>query len=78
MRLIDGLSSERNHPGDSFTGSLDQPLIAEGLVIAERGSRVEGRVATADAGGKVKGVAAISVELTRVHLSDGQTISVRT
>jgi hypothetical protein len=78
VRLIDGLSSERNNPGDAFTGTLDQPLVANGLVIAERGARVEGQVASSDRGGRVKGVASISVLLTRIHLSDGQTISVTT
>ena len=78
VRLLDGLSSERNNPGDTFAGTLDQPLKAEGLVIAERGARVEGRVASADRGGKVRGVASLSIELTRVRLSDGQTISIRT
>jgi hypothetical protein len=78
VRLIDGLSTERNHPGDTFTGTLDQPLVVDGLVIAERGARVEGRVANTDQGGKVSGVASIAVQLTRIHLSDGQTISVQT
>jgi len=78
VRLTDGLSTERNHEGDLFTGTLLQPLVVDGLVIAERGARVEGRVDTSDRGGKVSGVASLAVELTRLHLSDGQTISVRT
>jgi hypothetical protein len=77
VRLIDGLTTQRNNPGDTFTGSLDQPLVVDGLVIAERGARVEGRVVSADKGGKVKGVATLSVQLTRIHLSDGQTVSVQ-
>jgi len=76
VRLIDGLTSERNNAGDTFTASLDKPLIVDGLVIAERGARVEGRVVSADKGGKVKGVAALAIQLTRIHLSDGQTVSV--
>lgn len=78
VRLIDGLSTERNNTGDAFTGSLDQPLVVDGIVIAERGARVEGRVVSSDKGGKVKGVASISIQLTRIHLSDGQTIAVQT
>jgi hypothetical protein len=78
VRLIDGLTSERNNPGDTFTATLDRPLVVNGLVIAERGARAEGRVVAADKGGKVKGVAYLSIELTRVHLSDGQTISLVT
>jgi hypothetical protein len=78
VRLIDGLSSEKNNPGDTFAGTLDQPLKVDGLVIAERGARVEGRVVSADRGSRVKGESSLAVELTRVHLSDGQTISIHT
>jgi hypothetical protein len=77
VRLIDGLTSERNNTGDTFTGSLDAALVVDGLVIAERGARVEGRVVSADKGGKVKGVATLAVQLTRIHLSDGQAVSVQ-
>jgi hypothetical protein len=78
VRLIDGLTTERTNTGDTFTASLDNPLVVNGLVIAERGARAEGRVVASDKGGKVKGVAYLSIELTRVHLSDGQTISLVT
>lgn len=78
VRVVDGLSSERNVPGDQFTGTLDAPLIADGFVIAERGARVEGRVVAADKGGRVKGVATLAVELTRLHTSDGQTVPLNT
>ena len=78
VRLVDGLSTERNAPGDTFTATLDKELIVDGLVIAERGARVEGRVVAADPGGKVKGVAALAVELTRLHTSDGQLVAIQT
>ena len=78
VRLVDGLSSERNMPGDLFTATLDKELVVDGFVIAERGARVEGRVVASDRGGKVKGVAALAVELTRIHTSDGQTVAVQT
>ena len=78
VRLVDGLSSERNVPGDSFSATLDKELVVDGFVIAERGARVEGRVVASDRGGKVQGVAALAVALTRLHLSDGQTVSIQT
>jgi hypothetical protein len=78
IRLIDSLTTERNNPGDTFAATLDQPLVVDGLVIAEKRSRVEGRIVNADKGGKVKGVAELSLELTRIHLSDGQVINVHT
>jgi hypothetical protein len=78
VRLVDGLSSDRNNPGDSFLGTLDKELVVEGFVIAERGARVEGRVVASDRGGKVRGVAALAVEITRLRTSDGQNIAVQT
>jgi hypothetical protein len=78
VRLVDGLSSERNVSGDVFLATLDQDLAVDGFVIAERGARVEGRVVAADRGGKVRGVAALAVELTRLHTSDNQVVAVQT
>ncbi len=78
VRLVDGLTSERNLPGDSFAATLDKELVADGFVIAERGARVEGRVVASDKGGRVRGVSSLSVELVRLHTSDGQTVSIQT
>jgi hypothetical protein len=78
VRLVDGLTSERNLPGDSFTATLDKELVAGGFVIAERGARMEGRVLSADKGGRLRGVSALAVELVRLHTSDGQTVAIQT
>jgi len=78
VRMVDGLSSERNRPGDTFIATLDKEIVVDGFVIAERGAKAEGKVVAADRGGKVKGVAAIAVELTRLRTSDGQNIAVQT
>jgi hypothetical protein len=78
VRLVDGLTSERNQPGDSFTATLDKELVADGFVIAERGARVEGRVVSADRIGRLRGVSSLAVELVRLHTSDGQTVAIQT
>jgi hypothetical protein len=78
VRLVDGLSSERSMPGDTFIATLDKELVVDGFVIAERGARVEGRVVASDRGGKVKGVAGLTVELTRLGTSDGQNVAIQT
>src|SRR5206468_9235662 len=62
VRLVDGLTAERNMPGDLFTATLDKPVVVDGFVIAERGARVEGRVVSSDRGGKVSGVSSLGVE----------------
>ncbi|MBZ5617263.1 MAG: hypothetical protein LAQ69_00825 [Acidobacteriia bacterium] len=78
VRLVDGLSTERNRPGDIFTATLDKELVVDDFVIAERGARVEGRIVASDPGGKTRGAAALSVELTKLHTSDGQVVAIRT
>jgi hypothetical protein len=78
VRLQDSISSERNHPGDTFTAVLDAPLVVDGLVLAEKGSRVEGKIVESQRAGRVKGVASIALELTRLSLSDGQHVEIST
>ena len=78
VRLVDGLSTERNAPGDTFLATIDREVVVDGFVIAERGARVEGRVVASDGGSKVKGNAALSVELTRLHTSDRQVVPIET
>jgi hypothetical protein len=78
VRLVETLSSERNAPGDNFLATLDQELVVEGFVIAERGTRVEGRVVAVDRANRVRKSAALAVELTQLHTSDGQTVPIHT
>ncbi|MBX5496460.1 MAG: hypothetical protein IRZ15_14095 [Bryobacteraceae bacterium] len=78
VRLGEGLSTSRNQPGDTFTAVLDKPLVVDGYVIAERGARVEGRVVEAERAGRVKGLSSLSIALTSLHTSDGQTLRLNT
>ncbi len=66
VRLNDKLTTQKNQTGDVFSATLDQPLVVDGFVIAERGARVDGRVVQAEQAGRVKGVALLSLELTRI------------
>ncbi len=58
--------------------SLDQPLVVDGFVVAERGARVEGRVVESQAAGRVRGTAGISLELVRFTTADGQRVRIQT
>lgn len=78
VRLNQGLSTKRNLPGDSFTASLAQPLVAEGIVLARRGQMVSGRVVEVQRAGRVKGTSRLGIELTEISLIDGQQLAVRT
>jgi hypothetical protein len=78
VRLEESLSTDRSYPGDKFRASLAAPLTVNGLVIAERGARVQGRVAEIDKGGKMQGVSHLALELTSLTTSDGQNVALRT
>jgi hypothetical protein len=77
VRLLDGLSSDHNQKGDTFSATLDHELVVDGWVIAERGARVEGRVVASERGGATKG-SALAVELTSLRTSDGQKVVIQT
>jgi len=44
VRINQPLSTDHNHVGDVFTASLMQPIVADGIVLANRGQLVYGRV----------------------------------
>jgi hypothetical protein len=77
-RLAETLSSDKVRPGDTFTATLDRPLAVDGLVIAERGARVEGRVVEAQQAGRLKGVSSLAIQLVRLRTSDGQRVDIQT
>jgi hypothetical protein len=72
------VSSDHNRPGDAFTVTLAQPLIADGRVIARRGQTAGGVVAVAEKAGRVKGTSRLGLELTELSLVDGRQIQIKT
>lgn len=78
MRLGEALSSEHNSTGDSFRATLDQPLEVDGAVIAEKGAQVTGKVVDSQKSGRVKGNAELTLALTQLNTSDGQTVDLDT
>jgi hypothetical protein len=72
------LSSDHSQPGDAFTATLVQPLVANGFVVARRGQIITGHVVEAVKAGKVKGTSRLALELTDIGLVDGQQLPVRT
>ena len=78
VRLIDTLNSNDLRAGDRFRATLDAPIHADGMAVAAAGSTVEGRVVDAQQAGRVSGVAELRVELDRLMLSNGQTVTLLT
>jgi hypothetical protein len=78
VRLNHTLSTERNQVGDDFQAVLDEPLVVDGLVIAEKGAQVEGKIVQSERAGRVKGLALLVLELTQLATQDGQLIAIET
>jgi hypothetical protein len=71
------LSSDRNQPGDAFAASLARPIVVDGIVVAQTGQMVGGRVVEAQKAGRVSGVSRLKVQLTDLTLVDGQQLPIQ-
>ena len=78
VRVGEKVSAATNQVGDTFFATLEQQLIIDGFIIADRGARVIGRVSQAVPSGRAGGVSHLSVELVRLATTDGQRVPIRT
>ena len=76
VRVDQMLSSNRNQPGDVFSATLMQPVVVDGVVVAQRGQTVMGRVAEAQKS-KAGHDSRLGLELTGLTLVDGTQATVR-
>src|SRR5579862_8505787 len=70
VRLTEPLSSDHNQVGDGFTAVLQQPLVADGLVVARRGQTVLGTVTEAVKAGRATGVSHLGLQIGQLTLVD--------
>lgn len=78
VRTQQTLSTVRNLKGDTFSATLEQPLVADGYVIAEKGAIVDGVVERSQRAGRVEGVAGLAITLVRLETSGGQKLPIST
>ncbi len=78
VRINQLLSSDRNQAGDAFSASLVQPVIVDGVIVAQRGQTIGGRVVEAKKAGRVEGASRLQVQLTDLTLVDGQVAPIQT
>ena len=71
VRMIDGVDSSKNHPGDIFHASLETDLTVGNTVIARKGTDVYGRLAESQKSGTFSGKSELQLELTRIVI-DGK------
>ncbi len=78
IRLGETLSTDHNYTGDTFRATLESPIIMDGFIIADKGSKVLGRIVNAQKPGHIGGAADLNLILTEINTTDGQRVRVET
>jgi hypothetical protein len=78
VSLIDGVSTTKSSPGDRFMASLSEPVIVDGKMVLDKGTKVRGRVIDVKESGRVKGRATIQLRLTEIVREDGKGLAIST
>jgi len=73
VRTIDAIDSARNHVGDRFQASLEEPLIVDDNVVAAKGADVYGRLEESKETGTFTGRSELRMALTGIVI-DGKTV----
>ena len=77
VRTIDGIDSTKNHVGDRFQASLEEPLTADGNIVVAKGADVYGRLTESKKSGTFTGRSELQLELTGIVVN-GRTVPVVT
>ena len=77
VRTAQGLSSDHNQAGDFFSASLAAPIVVDGIVVAQAGQHVIGKVAEAKKAGRVEGTSRLGLQLTGLTLVDGTQANIQ-
>lgn len=73
VRTIDDIDSTKNHVGDKFQASLEQPLTLDGNIVVEKGADIYGRLSESKTSGTFTGKSQLRLELTGIVVN-GQTV----
>jgi hypothetical protein len=77
IRTIDAIDSDRNHVGDKFAATLDQPLYVNDVLVVPKGADVYGRLEEAKEAGHLAGKSQLRLSLTGLVVN-GQTYALST
>ena len=72
------LSTKANKTGEPFSASLAEPIADGDWVIAPKGAAIAGVVVSSDPGGRVKGVATLTISLKKLTLASTETVALAT
>jgi hypothetical protein len=77
VRLDQSVDTRRNHPGDSFTATLDHPVLVNGATFIPTGARFRGHITAAAASGRMAGRPVLGLTLDSFHVQ-GREYRIRT
>ncbi|HYR89818.1 MAG TPA: hypothetical protein VE422_37440 [Terriglobia bacterium] len=77
VALIEGVSTNKSSPGDRFSATLAEPVIVDGKMVLEKGTKVRGSVVDVRESGRVKGRASIQLTLNEI-VRDGKSVAIST
>jgi hypothetical protein len=69
IRTIDPIDSSKQQAGYRFTASLEANLQVDNVVVAPRGTKVYGRLASAESAGRMSGSSELTLELTDIMIN---------
>jgi hypothetical protein len=66
VRMIDSISSDRNHAGEIFRGTLDSPISIGNRTVFPRGATAYVKLVDARSAGRIKGRSELKLQLDRI------------
>jgi len=69
VRMVDSLDTGKTHTGDLFTATLDSNLVANGVVVARRGTTVHGKVTKSENARRFTGKSELQLALSNIVIN---------
>jgi hypothetical protein len=76
VRTTSPMSTDTSKAGDRFVATLEQPMYDGSRMVARKGAQAELLVVDSDKGGRVKGVASLTLKLMRVQTPSGKYVEI--
>jgi hypothetical protein len=77
VRTTSEIDTDRNRVGDTFTATLEEPLLMGSQMVVPRGAEVKGRITESKESGRIAGKSELALELTEIT-AGGKSYTVRT
>lgn len=77
VRMIDGIDSEKNKPGDKFRATVEMPVVIDGRTVIPKGADVQGTVINSASAGHFQGRSQLALVLHTISYA-GKSYDLKT